>query len=65
MADHRFVTSSNFNDVAKSIRKRRQQLHARHVGGLVAVCFYPLEEKKVNKSGFPSILQVQTMFTTF
>ena len=27
--DHRFVTSPNFNDVTKSVRKRRQQLQAR------------------------------------
>ena len=29
----------------KSVRKRRQQLHARDVRGLAAFCFYPLEEK--------------------
>ena len=44
-------------------KKRRQQLHARDVRGLVAFCFYPLEEKIVNKSCFPSIFQVQTIFT--
>ena len=43
----------------KSIRKHRQQLHAREVRGLVAFCFCPLQEK----SCFPSIFNVQTMFT--
>ena len=43
----------------KSIRKHRQQLHAREVRGLVAFCFCPLREK----SCFPSIFNVQTMFT--
>ena len=33
----------------KSVKKRRQQIHARDVRGLVAFCFYPLEET-VNKS---------------
>ena len=47
----------------KSVRKRRQQLHARDVRGLVAFCFCHLEEKIVNKSYFPSIFKVQTMFT--
>ena len=47
----------------KSVRKRRQQLHARVVRGLVAFCCYPLEEKKVNKSCRPSIFNVQTKFT--
>ena len=47
----------------KSVRKRRQQLHARDVRGLVAFCFCPLEEKIVNKSCFPSIFKVQTVFT--
>ena len=28
----------------KSVNKRRQQLHAHGVRGLVAFCFYPLEE---------------------
>ena len=56
-ADHRFLTSP------KSVRKRRQQLHARDVRGLVAFCFYPLEEKIVNRSCFQSIFQVQTAFT--
>ena len=37
----------------KSVRKRRQQLHARDVGGLVAFCFCPLEENIVNKSCVP------------
>ena len=44
----------------KSVRKRRQQLHAGDVRGLFAFCFYPLEEKIVNKSCFPSIFKVQT-----
>ena len=39
----------------KSIRKGRQQLHARDVRGLVAFCFCPLEEKIVSTSRFPSI----------
>ena len=47
----------------KSVKKSRQQLHARDVSGLVAFCFYHLEEKVVNKSCFPSIFQVQTAFT--
>ena len=47
----------------KSGRKRRQQPHARDVIGLVAFCFYPLEEKIVNKSCFQSIFQVQIVFT--
>ena len=47
----------------KSAKKRRQQLHARDVRGLVAFCFYPLEEKMVNTSCFPSIFHVQTVFT--
>ena len=47
----------------KSVRKRRQQLHARDVRGLVAFCFYPLEEKIVNKSCFLSIFEVQTVYT--
>ena len=46
-----------------SVEKRRQQFHARDVRGLVAICFYPLEEKIVNKSCFPSIFKVQTLFT--
>ena len=46
----------------KLVRKRLQQLHARDVSGLVAFCFYPLEEKIVNKSCFQSIFQVQTVF---
>ena len=46
----------------KSVRKHRQQLHARDVRGLVAFCFCPLEEKIVNKSCFPSIFKVQTVF---
>ena len=44
----------------KSVRKRHQQLNARDVRGLVEFCFYPLEEKIVNKSCFPSIFKVQT-----
>ena len=35
----------------------------RDVRGLVAFCFYPLEVKMVNISCFPSIFQVQTLFT--
>ena len=46
----------------KYVRKRRQQLNARVVGGLAAFCFYPLEEKIVNKSCLPSIFMVQTVF---
>ena len=46
----------------KSVRKRRKQLHARDVRGLVAFCFYPLEGKTVNKSRFQSIFQMQTTF---
>ena len=47
----------------KLAKKCRQQLQARDVRGLGAFCFYPLEEKVVNRSCFPSIFQVQTMFT--
>ena len=47
----------------KSVRKRRQQLYARNVKGLVAICFCPLEEKIVNKSCLPSIFKVQSLFT--
>ena len=47
----------------KSAKQRRQQLHARDVRVLVAFCFYPLEEKIVDKSCFPSIFSVQTGFT--
>ena len=47
----------------KSVKKRRQQLYARNVRGLVAFCFYPLEEKIVNKLCFQSIFQVQTVLT--
>ena len=46
----------------KSVRKRRQQLHAHDMRGLVAFCFFRLEGKIVNKSCFPSIFAVQTMF---
>ena len=46
----------------KSVKKRRQQLHARDVRGLVAF-FCPLEEKIVNKSCLPSTFEVQTVFT--
>ena len=56
------MTSPNFNDINK-IRKRHQQLNARDVRGLVEFCFYPLEEKIVNKLCFPSIFKVQTMVT--
>ena len=47
----------------KSVRKHRQQLHVRDARGLIAFCFNPLEEKKVNKSCFPSFFKVQTVFT--
>ena len=47
----------------KLVRKSRQQLHARDMAGLVAFCFYPLEEEIVNESCFLSILKVQTAFT--
>ena len=47
----------------KLVKKRRQQLHARDVRGLVAFCFYPLEEEIINESCIPSIFQVQTVFT--
>ena len=47
----------------KSAKKRHQQLHMHDLRGLVAFCFYPLEEKIVNKSCFPSIFKVQTVFT--
>ena len=46
----------------KSVMKRRQQLHANNVRGLVAFCFRPLEENIVNRSCVPSISKVQTMF---
>ena len=46
----------------KSARKRRQQLHACDGRGLAAFCFCPLKEEKVNKSWFPSIFKVQTVF---
>ena len=46
----------------KSAKKRRQQPHARDVRGLVAFCFYHLDEKMVNKSCFPTNFQVQTVF---
>ena len=45
----------------KSVRKRGQQLQARDVIGLVAFCFYPLEEKIINKSCFLFIFKVQTV----
>ena len=65
-ADHRIVTSPNFSDAPKSVKKRRTQLHARDVRGLGAFYFCPLEEKIVNKSCFPSILKhcVYTNFKT-
>ena len=47
----------------KLVRKHHQQLHVRDMRGLVAFCFCPLEEKIVNKSCFPSIFKVQTLFT--
>ena len=62
-ADHRLVMSPNFNDVTKTVRKRRQQLHAREVRGLVAFCFHQLEDKIAKNSCFPSNFKMQTMFT--
>ena len=47
----------------KSTKKRRPQLHAHDMRGLVAFCFYPLEEMIINKSFFPSIFKVHTVFT--
>ena len=48
----------------KSVKKRRQQLHARDVRGLVSFSFCPLENKKiVNKSCLPSIFKVQNVLT--
>ena len=47
----------------KLVKKHRQQLYAHDVRGLVAFCFYTLEEVTVNESCFLSILQVQTEFT--
>ena len=49
----------------KSVKKRRQQLLARAVRGLAVFCFYPLEDKIVNKECFPSIFKVQTVYTHF
>ena len=46
----------------KSVRKCCRQLHVRDVRGLVEFCFLSLEEKIANKSCFPSIFKVQTMF---
>ena len=46
----------------KSVRKRRQQLHARDVRGSVAFCFCPLDEKIVKQSCFPSVFKFQTVF---
>ena len=57
------MTSPNFNDVTKSVRKRRQQLNARDVTAFVEFCFHPLEEKIANRSCFPSVFKVQTVFT--
>ena len=45
----------------KSVKKCRQQLHARDATDLVAFCFYPLEEKIVNKLCFQSIFQICTI----
>ena len=61
-----FNGRSQVFDVTKleSVKKHCQQLHARDARGLVAFCFYPLEEKIVNKSCFQSIFQVQTVFTS-
>ena len=47
----------------KSVRKRRQELYAPDVGGLVAFCFCPMEEEIVYKSCFPFIFKVQTGLT--
>ena len=47
----------------KLVKKRRQQLHARVMRSLDAFCFYPLDEKIVNKTCFHSIFQVQTVCT--
>ena len=47
----------------KLVSECRKRLHVREVRGLVAFCFCPLEEKIVNKSCFPSIFKVQTVFT--
>ena len=49
----------------KLVRKRRQQLHARDMTGLVAFCFYPLEEGIVNESCFLSILRCKLPFYPF
>ena len=59
-----FLTYSLITSL-KSVRKRRQQLHARDVRGLTAFCFCPLKEEKVNKSCFPSILRCKLCFHTF
>ena len=53
-ADHRFVTSPNFNDV-KSVGKCRQQLNVRNVRGLAAFCFCLLEEKNSQQIVFAPI----------
>ena len=47
----------------KPVRKRRQQLHARDLRGLVAFCYWTLEEKIDNKVCFTSIFKVHTVFT--
>ena len=47
----------------KSVRKRRQQLNARDVKGLVEFCFYPLEEKNSQQIVFSVYFKVQTVFT--
>ena len=58
-ADHKFLMSQILMTSLKSVKKRRQQLHAHDVRGLVASCFYPLEESIVEKSYFPSFFKVQ------
>ena len=47
----------------KSVRKCHQQLYVRDVRDVVVICFCPVEVKGVNKSCFPSILKVHTVFT--
>ena len=47
----------------KPVRKGCQQLHARDVRGLVAFCYWTLEEKTDNKVCFTYIFKVHTVFT--
>ena len=47
----------------KTIREHHQQLNTCNVRGLAAFCFYPMEEKIVNKSCCLSFFKVQTGFT--